>query len=165
MVRQLARGTHMITLSSFCCHERLSVSAETGRMLRRSWLTVEELADWTVVAAASVFKQNLHSSRYLPSIYLKYDTVDTHYGHFFFLCYQHTSPSPHLRGMWRPGCERTLWRIVQSVAQPVWSDHSSQAGWCLARSVHSEELGGWVGGIFDGIWCLCNVGGHRVKWC
>lgn len=46
------------------------------------------------------------------------------------------------RGMWWPGCERTLWRIVQSFAQPVWSDHSSQAGWCLARSVHSEESGG-----------------------
>lgn len=41
-----------------------------------------------------------------------------------------------------PGCERTLWRIVQSFHWAVWSDHSSQPGWCLACSVHSEKKRG-----------------------
>lgn len=103
----------------FLCHERFSINAETGCMLRRSWLIVEELSDWTV-AAASVFKVHVI---YDPFIWNMIQL--THIMVNFWL--SATFPSPHLRGMWWPGCERTLWRIVQSFTQPVWSDHSSQS--------------------------------------
>lgn len=92
----------------FLCHERLSMSPGTDCLQRRCWLIVEELIDWPLVTA-SVFKQKLHSSYwYDPFIWniiqLTHITVN--------VWLSATLPPSHLRGMWWPGCERTLRRIV-----------------------------------------------------
>lgn len=124
IVSQRHTSDHSVLL---LCHERLCER-------RRSWLTVGELTgQWS---------QHLFSNR-TSAVHIIYDPFVwnmirlTHIMIHVFIAlstleaYSGLGVSEH-------------WRIVQSFTQPLWSDHSSQAeaGWCLARSVHSEEPGG-----------------------
>lgn len=122
MLGQWTRSTHLIIFSP----------PLSRKSLRKGWdwlLAVEALThyqnDWSVVPAFvgiwSLSGFELHGHIYTLEVCSSLG-VSKHRGGFF-----------------------------SDSTQAVWSGQSSQAGWCLAGSVHSGE---WGGRIFDGIWCL-----------